>query len=91
MNLEDFMREIEESWQTCPPNTMDEQFVEKLGLNHSLKVAFVLGAGIGLLLCKAKGTEEISREEVRNFMLQESIEMLFEPVDQQSDRPDRHV
>lgn len=79
MKVSEFTDKAEEAWETCPANTMSDRFVAELGVNRAMQVAFMLGAGVGLMTCKAKGVDDSSKEDVIGYMRQDRIEQLFEP------------
>lgn len=78
MKVEEFTKRVEECWVDCPANTMSARFVDEMGVNRSMQIAFMLGAGVGLMTCKAKGVDDLSVQDVAGYIRQERIEQLFE-------------
>lgn len=78
MKIDEFRKEAEKAWVTCPLNTM--LLSGAFDTKTLLKIAFMIGAGFGLMLCKARGVDEIERQDVRDYLEHESIAKLFEQL-----------
>lgn len=82
MRIQEFVKETEAACETCPVVMLPDHALSALSIKERAGLAFMLGAGVGLVIAKARGTDDISVPDLQNYLEKTSIRALLNQLDQ---------